>query len=181
MNETEFPLEFGSTIIYAETLPQCGRDHKHTAEREAVQHLVDRHLGSGLTIAHTAEGAPFVAGFEGYVSVSHGAGLALLAIDPDNPIGIDIDAPRPQLLRIARRFMTPEEYRLYGRTLDTALAVWTAKEATFKAAAIAGLTIGEIRVDLAAGIATARSRRFKLHHICGGHHTICLAYQRSLK
>ena len=176
MNITIFPIELGSTTIYAEELPQCRRDERRAAERRAIDSLICKYISPTAHLDHLLSGAPIIIGSEFHISISHAADIVLLAVNPNHPIGIDIDTPRLQLLRIARRFMTAGEYSLYGQSLDAALDIWTAKEATFKAAGIPDLTIGDIHIDLAAGIATARSRRFKFSHYHFPNHTVCLTH-----
>lgn len=177
---TNFPIECGKTTIYAAPLPHLPKTQRHPAERQAIASLISENISPTAHLDHLPSGAPIIIDSQLHISISHGAGLALLAVNPDNPIGIDIEAPRPQLLRIAPRFMDPEEYHLYGHTLDTALAVWTAKEATFKAAAIPGLTIGEIHIDLDSRRAAARTLSLSLHHFHWPDRTLCLAHPLNL-
>ncbi len=89
-----------------------------------------------------------------HVSVSHGGGLAAVAVCDRGPIGIDVERvePRRDLLAIAERFFSPEESARLGlcapdeqRTLFHEW--WTRKEAVLKATG-AGLPGGlTVRVD----------------------------------
>lgn len=176
MTHRAFPLRCGDTTIFAAYLPHLPKTQRTAAERQAIATLIHENISPSAELSHLPSGAPLIIGSSLHISISHGADTALLAINPCHPIGIDIEAPRPQLLRIAPRFMDPEEYHLYGHSLNTALAVWTAKEATFKAAGIPDLTIGEIHVDLATHRTTARSLSFSLHHFRWPERTLCLAH-----
>ena len=89
-----------------------------------------------------------------HVSVAHGGGLAVAAVCDHGPIGVDVEHvdPRRNLLAIAQRFYSPEEFRhLEAAGTDERTALfhqwWTRKEAVLKATGIGlrgGLTV---RVD----------------------------------
>lgn len=85
----------------------------------------------GLTWSE--EGAPRLA--SGFLSLSHTADWAAAAFHPNKRVGIDIEAPRAQLDRIAEKFSLPEERALFTpeNKLHGLLGIWTAKEALFKA------------------------------------------------
>jgi phosphopantetheinyl transferase (holo-ACP synthase) len=128
-------IERNGYTLYIIELDGRGR----SAERRAVDTLVRTAFGN-RELCHHQNGAPYIAGVESHISVSHGGGKAVLAVSV-GPIGIDIEAPRPQLERVRDKFMRPED--------DSAslLHAWTAKEATFKAAACDGLTIHDISLS----------------------------------
>lgn len=154
----------------------AARDEHRKAEREAVAALVRERFGPDVTLQHTPDGAPYLPGFSGHISVSHCADMAVIAVS-DEPVGIDIDTHRPQLMRVARRFLTPREQAAIdsrGEMTDDArinllLRYWTAKEAVFKCAAIPSLVISEIEVELSAdnpspveAVASARGQSFSV-------------------
>lgn len=137
--------------LYATPLAAKGREH----ERLAVEALVAEVFGAAV-LAHHADGAPYIIGVAEHISVSHGGGYAVLAVSR-GPIGVDIEAPRAQLERIRHKFMRPDDIS------PSLLHAWTAKEATFKAAALAGITIHDIAV--AGNTATTPDgRRFALEY-----------------
>lgn len=114
------------------------------AEREAVARLFRELLGT--TEGHTTDGAPYAVGRDDVsVSVSHGAGYAVVALARDSAQspGVDIeDAGRTgQLQRIASRFISAAD----DATL-TPCEIWTAKEAAYKAFGRRGLPLLDIRV-----------------------------------
>lgn len=114
------------------------------AEREAVARLFRDLLGTSE--GHTPDGAPYAVGRDDVsVSVSHGAGYAVLALSRDATMtpGVDIeDSGRVgQLQRIAPRFISPAD----DSTL-TSCQIWTAKEAAYKAFGRRGLSLLDIRV-----------------------------------
>ena len=71
----------------------------------------------------------------GFVSLSHTTKYGLAAFHPEFPVGIDGEGPRPQILRIADKFSTPQERsRFRQENLEAGLLIlWTCKEAVFKA------------------------------------------------
>ncbi|MDE7151555.1 MAG: 4'-phosphopantetheinyl transferase superfamily protein [Candidatus Amulumruptor sp.] len=123
-------------------LPLDGRGR--AAEREAVDRLFRELLGT--VEGHRPYGAPFAVGRDDVaVSVSHGAGYALLALSHDPAVrpGVDIEDPcrEGQLRRIASRFVSAAD--------DPSLTpceIWTAKEAAYKAFGRRGLPLLDIRV-----------------------------------
>ena len=86
---------------------------------------------------------PFVR--EGHLSLSHGGQHACAVFHPYASVGIDVEGPRPQLQRIAGKFLHPEERTfLEEATTDWGLRMaWGAKEAVYKAAKTPGLAFAE--------------------------------------
>lgn len=138
-------FRLGTTTIHAIALPGgLSRHEKRDAEIRAVASLIRRAFGEKETLSHLPSGAPYIEGSGKQISITHGAGYALLAINDSRPIGIDIESPRPTLKRISGRFLGTSESQTYNASPDTLLDAWTAKEAIFKALGIPGLTITDI-------------------------------------
>lgn len=122
------PVELYS-VEMEETAP--GGPTRRELEREAVRRLVRAAFGPEAVLEHRADGSPIVAAAgELQISVSHSRHLAVLAVAP-TAVGVDIEEPREQLLRVAGRFMTADEQRNYP-TPELILKAWTLKEAAFK-------------------------------------------------
>lgn len=134
-------IEWQGIRVYVGAIQREAGQTAREAERAAVSSLLQAALGSDAAIGHDAEGAPYVVGAaQPHISVSHGAGRAVIAL-AGRRVGIDIEAPRAQLERVERKFRNEgDSSRL------SLLELWTAKEAVFKAAGIAGLTVGQIAV-----------------------------------
>lgn len=131
-------LTVGEAGVYALPLDGAGR----AAERAAVARLFAEVLESG--VGHYDDGAPYAVGREDVaVSVSHGAGMAVLAVSSGGPVGVDIESVSrvAQLGRVASRFVGPDD----DPSL-TLLELWTAKEAVYKAVRRAGLPLVSIAV-----------------------------------
>lgn len=78
-------------------------------------------------------GKPLFGGGLPHISATHSNSHIGLAVS-DRPVGVDLEAERPQMLRIESKFVHPEELLLAGngeRTLFIRMA-WGAKESLFK-------------------------------------------------
>lgn len=128
-------IEQPNYTLYLTTITAKAR----AGERQAVETLINT-VFPGYTLDHDHYGAPFISGICAHISISHGAQTAVLAVS-DNPIGVDIEAPRQQLSRVAAKFILPHD------TYPSLLHAWTAKEATFKAAGNPQLTISQIALS----------------------------------
>lgn len=134
--------------------------HVTTGGRNAVAQLIADTIGSEVRLLHDADGAPLLAGSNLHISISHSPHFAAIALDEHNRIGVDIEEPRlEQLGRVISKFLAPEELPLWQSQL---LRAWTAKEATFKAAGVSGLTLGQIRLTESDVAATPDGRKFLL-------------------
>lgn len=118
--------------IVADDMPR--RD----AERLAIRNLIMDEFGHDATIRHRDDGVPFIEGMHVSLSISHSADFACIAASSSRTVGVDIEQPRAQLRRIARRFLSEHELAVY-RTDSMLLRAWTLKEALYKAALIPGL------------------------------------------
>lgn len=142
--------------IFVEPIPAHSRGERRQAESRAVGTLVERVFGPDARYCHHPSGEPYIEGRGEYVSVSHSAALAVMAVS-EVRVGVDVEEWRPQLRRIAGKILTPEEPSAERLTDDELLKMWTAKEAAFKCAADESLTVSVITVDLDAQTATLPS------------------------
>lgn len=119
-------------------------------ERIAIEALIFEAFGEVLPLDHLPNGAPALP-VAASISISHCNGLAALSVGPEGTrIGIDIETLRPQLQRVAPKFLSPAEMELYNKDLESLTAAWTLTEAAYKAAGIAGLELcTDIRLPLA--------------------------------
>lgn len=132
--------------IYTGPIAPSARGGRREAEREAVRRLVARAFGPDVELGHDPNGRPYVPTMPGvYVSVAHCSDECLLAVS-DIPVGVDIETARPQLARIAAKFLTQSEQAVGPHDIAALMRYWTAKEAVFKCAGIPALVISEIEV-----------------------------------
>lgn len=110
-------------------------DNRRQREKKATSNLIFRALGYKDIIAYRHDGSPYLPGTDVNISISHSKNFAAIALsDSDCPFGIDIEEPRhAQLLKVARRFLTTEEFDYYSRFEGGLLKAWTLKEAAYKA------------------------------------------------
>lgn len=146
-------FQIGDTCIYMRRFdPTLQGIVRQQAEKGAIGQIVAEVFGSDAILGHTDSGRPFIKGFEGDVSISHCQGYAALAAVPSGRVGIDIEHGREQLRRVASRFLSEAELKLYGDSTESLLSAWTRKEAIFKCLDTPGLTIGGINLCKITGI-----------------------------
>jgi 4'-phosphopantetheinyl transferase len=92
-------------------------------------------------------GKPYIADCPYHISLSHAFPYAA-AIIQKQPVGIDIEHSREQLLRIRHKFLHPEELSRAGNDLQKLGIYWSAKEALYKLYGRKGLLFQEqIRIE----------------------------------
>lgn len=135
------------TIIYLSPISAGSSISHRELEKQAVRDIIAEVCGPECMLCHDAQGAPYLCKNDKpvpvHISISHSAKLACVAFNSTTRIGIDIENIRPQLRRVASRFLNEEE-RSFIKTDFDLLKAWTAKEATFKAAGREKLTLNEI-------------------------------------
>lgn len=133
-----------TTQVYCRDItPLLDRQKRHVAEQQTLRLMVKELFGADAIYSHRPDGSPVIenADSPASISVSHGADKVVIAISTARAVGVDIEAPRPQLLRVAHKFMAETEI---DRSLPDLLQAWTIKEAIYKAADTPGLPLIEI-------------------------------------
>lgn len=156
--------------IYSAPIP-AGDSPRHEREQQAKQTLLEKIFGAGTNLSHNSHGAPYIATLpETHISLSHCIDTCVLAIS-DYPIGVDVETLRPQLAKVAHKFLTADESERFGcmkgdirSKLFYLLKIWTAKEATFKAAKIPGLVLSDISISPQLTHAEAHGKRFDISY-----------------
>lgn len=111
-------------------------------------------------IGHFKNGAPFLYGYSGRISVTHCQGMLAVATLPQTPevkldvysdraaLGIDAERlDREQVLRVRERYLSETELALISEDdLQSNVMAWTIKEAAYKAALADGV---DFRRDIA--------------------------------
>lgn len=77
-------------------------------------------------------GKPHLAGREYEISLSHTEDFIAVVFSPRSAVGVDLEKPREQILRILPRLYSPEEVAAVNGDLDMATIYWSAKEALYK-------------------------------------------------
>ena len=76
-------------------------------------------------------GKPYLPGNPYHFSLSHSDGLCAAVVSSD-PIGLDVERIRPLRPALLPRFCTPEEIALCANDPDSAVKIWTRREARAK-------------------------------------------------
>lgn len=156
--------------IYSTPIP-AGDSPRHEREQQAKQTLLAKTFGEDTILNHDSQGAPYIATLpETHISLSHCIDTCVLAVS-GSPIGVDVETLRPQLAKVAHKFLTADESELFdrmtgdlGSKLLYLLKIWTAKEATFKAAKIPGLVLSDISITPQLTQAEARGIWFDISY-----------------
>lgn len=83
-------------------------------------------------IAKQSNGKPYLPGSSYELSISHSFPFVSVIMDPARPVGIDLEQPKPKLLKIAPRFLGQDELEFAGDDLEMLCILWCAKEALYK-------------------------------------------------
>lgn len=108
-------------------------------------------------IEHFANGAPYIEGYPGRISITHTTHFLAVAKLPKTPetnlenfnprsaMGIDAEPRnRDQVLKVRTKFLSDQELELIPeKDLEKNIQAWTAKEALFKASMKSGLDFKE--------------------------------------
>lgn len=135
-------LTVGTTAIGIMPIETDLSTPRRQREKEVVAKLLHRMLGYEAELTHSPDGAPLLPNYN--ISISHSRDIAVVALDPMRPVGIDAEEMRPQLMRINERFLSPKELSVFT-TPGQLLTSWTIKEAVYK---IAGKDAVEFRTSI---------------------------------
>ena len=120
-----------------EAIPSEITNSRKRAEWLAGRRLV-RHLLLSLGIPYQglqkdAHGKPWVVGRQSMqLSLSNSFPLVAASVHPTLPVGIDIERPRPSMLKVVPRILNAHETAHINESTDRACMIWCAKEALFK-------------------------------------------------
>lgn len=168
-------IHIDTTTIALLAIPDGSGGTHREREREAVREIIRRVLGEGVEIVHDRYGAPRVNVSSVNISVSHSFTAAAVAFDSVRPVGIDIERWRPQLRRVAERFLTESELAREV-TDDCLLRAWTAKEATYKVAGVPELMLRDI--EYGDNVCRAANSEFAIWHCRVGDNLLAVSVRR---
>lgn len=143
IEESEEDLEKSLSLTLAQRQALAVR--KTTSGRQGYLAVRSALASLGIRLEElitTKEGIPQLP--EGFCSLSH-SDLYATAVFAKEKVGIDVEAYRPKILRIAKKFIHQNELT-FLQDLDQMKALtrlWTAKEAIYKALKKAGLSFSE--------------------------------------
>lgn len=100
------------------------------AARNALKHLINPF---GQFYLNKDEfGKPHLEKTDWEVSMSHTKGYGAASIHLSKPVGIDIELERPQISRIAKKFLHKKEKEWSDQSISSLTKIWGAKEALYK-------------------------------------------------
>lgn len=132
---------------FLDTFPEI-ENPRVRREKQMTLYLLRRFLGLRDVdkLRHDPDGAPYIEGGDCHISISHSHHEVAL-LSGDNPcLGVDVESPRENLLKVASRFLTLRELAYYT-TLPLLLRAWTIKEAAYKALHIKELSSQDIHLS----------------------------------
>lgn len=103
-----------------------------------------RPVGVG-ELLYTKNGKPHAAGLPQF-SIAHAGAWVLCALASDGAVGVDVEALAPSAALPRWLAVFDQEERAAARTARAALSIWTAKEATLKAAGARFGELAQVRV-----------------------------------
>ena len=116
---------------------------RFTTARFFLRRLLAAYTGltaEGLRFSYGPQGKPALIDANLHFNLSHSGELAMLALNPSQPLGVDIERLRPvtDALKIARRFFSDSEQEALLQTAESQrneafMRCWTRKEAYIKA------------------------------------------------
>ncbi len=121
-------------------IPHSQRRMEFLAGRFLLQHLWPQIEFSEIHI--DANGKPHAPDFSGRAfSISHSFPYVAAVVTDGLPCGIDIQKPKERIAAISPKFLAQKEGDLFKNTDENLLWAWSAKEAAYKCANIAGLQL----------------------------------------
>ncbi len=144
---TESAADLAEKLAHFEHVPET-----ITHERKRIEwiagRLLTRHLLEGLGIpyqgiAKNEHGKPNLIGSSHRLSLSHSFPYVAVIVDQSNEVGIDLEQPKPKLIRIAHRVLSAMELEDAGDDIAKHCVYWCAKEAMIKLYGKKDLTLAE--------------------------------------
>lgn len=129
--------EYVKGITATLTAEECSLFNKITsplrrAEFLSLRKFLSDELGKTVHVHYNAHGKPYIQNEPYELSVSHSSGLIAFALSNKRPVGIDIQHPKPQVLRISKKFLNEQELQQAAGDLLKTTILWCAKEAVYK-------------------------------------------------
>ena len=119
------------------------RQKEWLGARFCLRMLLD-YAGMGETeVFKDKLGKPHIKNSDVGISISHTKGYAAAAINLSGAVGIDIEHPRKQILKISKKFLHQDEQAWAENDIQKLTAIWCAKEALYKLHGRTQLTFAE--------------------------------------
>jgi phosphopantetheinyl transferase len=102
------------------------------AGRALLKKMVEESLFAYQGIQKDEHGKPFLRNLPHQVSLSNSFPFVAAQIHPTQPVGVDLEQPRPKLFQVMRRVLTDDEWNDGANNLRKLCVYWCAKEALYK-------------------------------------------------
>lgn len=121
------PADCAAGILQFKSRARC-------AQWLAVRAVIAQRFGHSVRIAYNVAGKPVLEGADGFISVSHTDGYAVLAYSRESVIGVDAELLSRNVLRVAGRFVPAASIEGFSPSdkNSASLVHWCAKEALYK-------------------------------------------------
>lgn len=133
----DLSLEDLEANIHEETPEKLAHYHPHKRIEYLASRILMKKLCAYMNVAYGGirkdeHGKPHLLSESGFISISHSYPYIVCMLDRQKHCGIDIEIPRPQLLRIKHKFLDEQEQKQVGEDLELLCQYWSAKEALYK-------------------------------------------------
>lgn len=145
LTETRDELHALCVKLGIDTSRSNGVKSERRAKEILAEYILIQHIfGNDAQLAHTDEGKPYIEGANHCISISHSEDAIAIATNETCVIGIDLEKPSEQILRVRQKFLNDNEQGfIHKDDLRMSLMAWTAKEAIYKAASTKGINFKE--------------------------------------
>lgn len=139
---SKLQLDETEKAVY-ESLSNGKRELHWLSSRVLLRNLINTpdFIKTGLDEHHK----PFLVNFPHHFSLSHSFDYAAVMISKDKKVGIDIELVKDKILKIERKFLSPEEQAFIDQDqkVKHLYACWAAKEALYKLFGRKGVSLQE--------------------------------------
>lgn len=153
--------------------------NKKKIEKDAVVFILNIVLGNNYHLSYLESGQPVLINSEFKISISHSAKRITVQLSKKINPGVDTEILREKLILVKSKFLNPQEILNYERDKELMLLClhWSAKEAIYKSAGIAGLSFSnQIRIDQIEFISSKKGNITATLMLPNGHLTYCLCF-----
>jgi len=132
----EFENKAGAGIVSWMRIEDVKANTNKDVEKDAMELLIKETMGTDFDIEYDVYGKPWPTNKTGFISISHSANWVAFCFHPNQPMGIDVETTRPQLVKVAPRVLHHSELSILEKShykQRTLQLFWGGKEALYKA------------------------------------------------
>ncbi|WP_255070330.1 4'-phosphopantetheinyl transferase superfamily protein [Lacihabitans sp. LS3-19] len=115
-----------------EAINHDAKKREYLAGKNAIMKMCESQGLPFLGIYKDEHGKPFLKDNPFEISLTHTLEYIGVVFSKKCPVGIDIEKPRPQIMRILKRLFSEAEVEEVNENVDKATIYWSAKEALYK-------------------------------------------------